>query len=191
MQTKYNSFMDEVKEQFPEIAKSEQENFADSSVYATLNDYIRAQSINFQAKRKDLYRLSMMLEKYATENKVPLLATFETESLYKYVEKRYIDILNKLPKSWVIGGFDDPFLVPPNTVPNTTEVLTCAGTNIEKMWIVITKGPQGPFGLVAEDLGEDRFRGFFSMDKELIEKVIQKLNGTLRIDIDFSESKPH
>jgi len=55
------------------------------------------------------------------------------------------------------------------------------------MWIVVTKGPNGPFGLVAEDLGNDKFRGFFTIDSKIIEKVIKIINNTMRIEINFSK----
>ena len=55
------------------------------------------------------------------------------------------------------------------------------------MWIVVTKGPNGPFGLVAEDIGNDKFRGFFSVDSKIIEKVIKIINDTMRIEINFSK----
>ena len=44
-----------------------------------------------------------------------------------------------------------------------------------------------PFGLVAEDLGDDKFRGFFSIDSKIIEKVIKIINDTMRIEINFSK----
>jgi hypothetical protein len=55
------------------------------------------------------------------------------------------------------------------------------------MWIVVTRGEDGPFGLVAEDLGNDKFRGFFTMDSKIIEKVIKIINDTMRIKIKFSK----
>ena len=155
-----NSFLEEIWNEFPEISKKEQSDISDKNIFSTLDDHIKAEYVNFEAKRVDLYRLSIMLENYAKKAYVPLLATFETESLYKYVEERYLEILKNIPKAWIIGGFENPFFAP-KTPPETAEVLTCAGTNIQNMWIVVTQGPEGPFGLVAEDLGEDRFRGFF------------------------------
>ena len=56
------------------------------------------------------------------------------------------------------------------------------------MWIVVTKGPDGPFGLVAEDLGDGNFRGFFTMDNKIIEKVISIINKTMRIEISFNKN---
>ena len=67
----------------------------------------------------------------------------------------------------------------------TTEVVSCDGTNISDMWIVVTKGPEGPFGLVAEDIGDRMYRGFFSISPIVIRKAIQTINKALRINIDL------
>ena len=187
MTKEYESFLDELKIQCPELPQGDVKNITDDSGLSTLDDFTKANFVNFEAKREDLYRLSMDIEAYAIKNYDPLLATFETEALYKYVQKRYTEILKKIPHAWVIGGFDDPFLIPPDSVPPTAEILSCLDTNIEKMWIVVTKGPNGPFGLVAEDLGGDKFRGFFTMDSKIIEKVIDIINNTMRIEINFSK----
>ena len=183
----YKSFIEELKIQCPELPKDNLKDVTINSGLSTLEDFTKAEFVNFEAKREDLYRLSMDIEAYAVKNYVPLLATFETEKLYKYVQKRYTDILKKIPHAWVIGGFDDPFLIPPDSVPGTAEILSCVGTNIETMWIVVTRGPNGPFGLVVEDLGDDKFRGFFSMDSKIIEKVIKMINDIMRIEINFSK----
>ena len=163
MTTEYESFIEELKIQCPELPKDELKDVTNNSGLSTLEDFTKAEFVNFEAKREDLYKLSMDIEAYAVKNYVPLLATFETEALYKYVQKRYTEILK------------------------TAEILSCLDTNIEKMWIVVTKGENGPFGLVAEDLGNDKFRGFFTTDSKIIEKVIKIINNVMRIDINFSK----
>ncbi len=124
--------MEELKIQCPELPKDNLKDVTNDSGLSTLEDFTKVEFVNFEAKREDLYRLSMDIEAYAVKNYVPLLATFETEALYKYVQKRYTDILKKIPHAWVIGGFDDPFLIPPDSVPATAEILSCLDTNIEK-----------------------------------------------------------
>ena len=183
----YKSFTEELKIQCPELPKDKLKDVTTDSGLSTLEDFRKHEFVNFEAKREDLYRLSMDIEAYAVKNYAPLLATFETEALYKYVQKRYTEILKKIPHAWIIGGFDDPFLIPPDSVPATAEILSCLDTNIEKMWIVVTRGEDGPFGLVAEDLGNDKFRGFFTMDSKIIEKVIKIINDTMQIKIKFSK----
>jgi hypothetical protein len=65
-------------------------------------------------------------------------------------------------------------------------VISCDGTNIQDMWIVVTKGPNGPFGLVAEDMGDGQFSGFFSISPQVIQKAINIINQDLKSQIDFA-----
>lgn len=184
MSQKYTSFIDEVWSSYPALSKRE---FTDDSELKSwsLGQYISAGYINFRTDRKTLYKLSMMLENFAVKNNAPLLATFENESLYKYVEDRYIEILKKVPRAWIIGNFNNPFLA--QNLPNTVEVISCVGTNISDMWIVITKRSTGVFGLVAEDVGDNNFRGFFSISPMVIRKTIENICTTLKVDIEFSK----
>lgn len=187
------TFLETLGEQFPDLQKKEIVDITDRNVYDTLQDHINAEYVNFdKVKRNDLYRLSMMIEKHAQDAYQPLVATFETEHLYKYVEKRYLKLLKNIPKTWIIGGFDNPFFAP-DTPPGKAEILTCAGTNLQNMWMVISQGPDGLFGLVAEDLGGvekgDWFRGFFTSKTEVIQKVIDQINATMMTDIDFFNNR--
>jgi hypothetical protein len=182
-------FLDSIYEEFPEFQKVELEDITDENAFATLDDYIKAKLVRFDnVKRPDLYRLSQLIEDHAQRAYEPLIATFETEHLYKYVEKRYIEIMKNIPKTWIIGGFDNPFFAP-ETPPDKAEILTCAGMNLQDMWIVISKGPDGLFGLVAEDIGGvekgDHFRGFFTSKADVIQKIIDKINQAMMTDIDF------
>lgn len=186
MELKYSSFIDEVWSKFPALTKREPTDDSDLMNWS-LDDYINAGYTNFKTGRKPLYRLSFMLEKYAMKNSTPLLATFESESLYKYVKDRYVEILKNVPKTWIVGNFNNPFLA--QNLPDTVEVISCVGTNISDMWMVITKGEHGAFGLVAEDIGDGRFRGFFSISPMVIGKAVQTINETLRVNIDLSKNE--
>ena len=95
--------------------------------------------------------------------------------------------LKKVPKAWIIGNFNNSLLAP--QPPKTTEVVSCDGTNISDMWIVVTRGPEGPFGLVAEDMGDRMYRGFFSISPLVIGKAIETINEALRINIDMSKKE--
>ena len=87
MSKQYKSFIEELKIQCPELPKGNLKDVTTDSGLSTLEDFRKAEFVNFEAKREDLYRLSMDIEAYAVKNYVPLLATFETETLYKYVQK--------------------------------------------------------------------------------------------------------
>ena len=45
---------------------------------------------------------------------------------------------------------------------------------------MVTKGEEGPFGLVAEDLGDSEYRGFFTSNSDILEKVIDDINEQLK-----------
>ena len=92
---------------------------------------------------------------------------------FKYVEDRYIEMLQKIPKAWIFGNFNNLFLQPR---PPKAVVISCDETNIEDVWIVVTKGPNGPFVLIAEDMGDSKFSGFFSISPQGIQKAINKIN---------------
>lgn len=182
-------FLDPIFQEFPQLQKSDLVDITDTNAFRTLDDYIKAKLVSFDnVKRPDLYRLSQLIEEHAQRAYEPLVATFETEHLYKYVEKHYIEIMKNIPKTWIIGGFDNPFFAP-DTPPDKAEILTCAGTNLQDMWIVISKGVDGLFGLVAEDIGGiekgDHFRGFFTSKADVIQKVIEQINQTMMTHIDF------
>jgi len=187
MKNTYQSFMDEIWNQFPGLSDRVLADLTDHNVLWSLDDYVKAGYVNFKTGTKELYRLSILLENYAVKHNAPLLATFEVEKRYRYVEDRYAEILNKVPKAWIIGDFKNSFLAP--QPPKTTEVVSCDGTNISDMWIVVTRGLEGPFGLVAEDIGDRMYRGFFSISPIVIGKAIQTINEALRINIDLSKKE--
>jgi len=177
--------VEEIWNNFPNLKEKEMTNITNYNYFWTLQQHVDKGYLNFETGRKYLYRLSVLLENYAVKNSTPLLATFETEKRYKYVEERYQEILEKIPKAWIIGDFKNAFLAP--NPPPSAEVISCDGTNIANMWIVLVKGPIGPFGLVAESLGEDLYRGFFSNGTTVMNKVVERISDALKIKIDFSK----
>ena len=183
MSQQYKSFIQETLNHFPKLDDVKQTDLQEENILCSLEDYIDAGHVNFSEGRKELYRISTLLENYAVKNNSPLLATFETEKRYKYVEDRYKEILKKIPKAWIIGNFNNELLAP--QPPKSTQVISCDGTNISDMWIVITKGPKGPFGLVAEDIGEGKYRGFFSYSPTIISKIIQSVSLKLKVKINI------
>lgn len=186
MSLKYKSFVENIWANFPELKKAKLTDITDYNYFWTLQQHIDVGYINFKTERKYLYRLSVLLENYAVRNKSPLLATFETEKRYMYVEERYREFLQKIPKAWIIGDFKNSFLAP--NPPPSAEVISCDGTNIENMWIVLTNRSTGPFGLVAENIGGGQFRGFFSIAPPVIGNVIDSISRQLKINIDFSKN---
>ena len=56
------------------------------------------------------------------------------------------------------------------------------------MWIVVTKRDTGPFGLIAEEIGDGQFRGFFSISPMVIGNAIKSISEQLKVSIDFSKN---
>jgi hypothetical protein len=175
MSQTYNSFLAEIYSEFPALSEAKSTDVTDHNILWTLEEWMNAGHVRYTTSRKELYRISIE----------SLLATFENEKRFKYVEDRYVEILEKIPKAWIIGNFNNPFLQP--QPPKGAEVISCDGTNIQDMWIVVTKGPNGPFGLVAEDMGDGQFSGFFSTSPQVIQKVINTINQNLKSQIDFTK----
>ena len=185
MQKTYDSMMDEILAEFPKLREVKNTDITDHNLLWYLSEYIKAGHVNFETDRKELYRLSILIENYAAKYNVPLLATFETSKRYKYVEERYQELLEKIPKAWIIGNFNNPSLAP--QPPKNTEVLSCDGTNLETMWMVITKGQKGLFGLVAENIGDGMYRGFFSISPTIIGKSIKCIENSLKTNINLEK----
>ena len=72
MTTEYKSFMEELKIQCPELPKDNLKDVTNDSGLSTLEDFTKVEFVNFEAKREDLYRLSMDIEAYAVKNYVHL-----------------------------------------------------------------------------------------------------------------------
>ena len=111
-----DSIVETVWEKFPEkrdVPEQGDEIFTEWN----FQDFQDSGYLNFRADRADLFALSIMVENYAAKHKYPLLASFEDESRYKFVEDRYIKLMKSIPRVWVIGNFNNPNLA--QTVPTS------------------------------------------------------------------------
>nr|AIF14863.1 hypothetical protein [uncultured marine thaumarchaeote KM3_68_B04] len=146
-------------------------------------DFQDKQYLNFTVDTSDLYALSIMIENYAVKHRAPLLAAFEEEGRFKYVEDRYVKIMRKVPKTWVIGNFNNPFLA--QNLPQSVSVVSCIGTPLKTVWAVITRNSNGPIGLVAEEIGDKKFRGFFSTKPEIVKYAVDTMGDILVTEFDL------
>ena len=186
MALEYASYLENVFQKFPalkELSKTDSSKFERME----LKDLLNRGYMNFVATRKQLYRLSVLIEKYAVNNNMPLIASFENEGRYKYAEKRYMKIIKKLPMTWIIGNFNNPFLA--QEFPKNAKTISCIGTNLGIVWVVITKGPAGPMGLVAEELADGTFKGFFSVSPHIVKEAIDVINTTLKVKLDVTKKE--
>jgi len=143
--------------------------------------------LNFTADRSDLFALSIMIENYASKHNSPLLASFESEKRYEFVKDRYMKMMKRLPRTWIIGDFNNPHLA--QTLPETVQVLSCVGTPLATVWAVVTRGPDGPIGLIAEEYGIGKFRGFFSVLPDILQEALDAMGDVLVTTFDFNKKE--
>ena len=143
--------------------------------------------LNFTADRSDLFALSIMIENYASKHNSPLLASFESEKRYEFVKDRYMKMMKRLPRTWIIGDFNNPHLA--QTLPETVQVLSCVGTPLATVWAVVTRGPDGPIGLIAEEYGIGKFRGFFSVLPDILQVALDAMGDLLVTTFDFNKKE--
>jgi len=174
MSSPYAGFVGKVWEEFPQLA--EWHNLEESKLPLwKFEDFIEKGYHNFHAERKPLYHLSTLIEKYAQENGEPLLATFEEIARYKFVESRYQKMIEKIPKIWVIANFGKTALKTSDKI----EIINCKDSDLVNVWSVITRGPYGPFGLIAEEFEDGKFRGFFTLNQNVCRFSLKLMGKTL------------
>ncbi len=174
MSTPYSGFVGKIWEEFPQLAEWHD---VDESVLPIwkFDQFIEKGYHNFHSERKQLYHLSKLIEKYAQDNGQPLLATFEEIARYKFVEKRYQKMIETMPKVWVVANFGKTQLKTPKKI----EVINCHDTDLVNVWSVITRGPYGPFGLIAEEYDNGKFRGFFTLTPGVCRYALKMMGKTL------------
>jgi len=180
MENPYDDFVADVWEHFSNLSDSH--NIENNSIPSwTIEQFMNSSYQNFVTKRKPLYKLSKLIENYAQDNEVPLLATFEKIARFKFVDRRYSQIINRVPKIWIVGDFDKTqFHLSPKI-----KVLNCRNTDLVNVWSVITRGPMGPFGLISEEFEDGMFRGFFTMNPEMCKYALEKMEKILDAKIDI------
>ena len=171
---KYTGFVGEVWEDFPQLAEWHDDDPSLLSMWS-LDKFIEAGYHNFHAERKQLFHISKLIENYAKDNSQPLLATFEKIARYKFVEKRYQDMIKQIPKITVIADFGKIGIKTPLNI----ELVNCRDTSLANVWSVITRGPYGPFGLIAEEYESGKFKGFFTLNPNVCRHAVSKMGKSL------------
>ena len=87
----YVSFTDDIWTKFPTFAEKELTDITNHNLLWSLEEYQKANYVNFKTGKEELYRLSILIENYAVKHKTPLLATFETKKRYNADEIRIVE----------------------------------------------------------------------------------------------------
>jgi hypothetical protein len=180
MSSIYSGFLGKIWDKFPQLAEWHDLDESKLPLWK-LDQFIEKGYHNFHANRKPLYHLSTLIEKYSQENSEPLLATFEEMARYKFVEKRYQKMIEKIPKIWVIANYGKTAL---KTSPKI-EIINCRDTNLVNVWCVITRGPYGPFGLIAEEYENGKFRGFFTLNPNVCRYALDIMGKSLKTEFNI------
>lgn len=175
MKRPFTGFVGQTWEEFPQLAEWHNLDKSTLPIW-NLDKFVEAGYHNFESQRKPLYHLSKLIETYAQENNQPLLSTFEKIARYKFVEKRYQKMIKQIPKIWIIADYGKTDIKTPSNI----ELLNCRDTNLANVWSVITRGPYGPFGLIAEEFEGGIFRGFFTLNPNVCRHVLKVMGKTLR-----------
>ena len=177
MANNYEGFVGNVWEEFPQLA--EWHNFDSKSLPMwKLEKFVESGYHNFTAERKPLYHLSKLIEKYSQENNQPLLATFEKIARFEFVKDRYQAMMSNIPKVWIIADLDKS-VDEKKKMPSNAYFLNCHNTDLMNVWSVITRGPYGPFGLIAEEFEDGKFRGFFTLNPHVCRYALNVMGKTL------------
>lgn len=170
----YEGFVGQVWEEFPQLAEWHDDDPNLLQLW-DMDTFIEAGYHNFHAERKQLFHISKLIEKYAQDNAQPLLASFEKIARYKFVERRYQKMIEQIPKIWVIADYGKTKI----DTPSKIEVINCKDTSLFDVWSVITRGPYGPFGLIAEEYEDGKFRGFFTLNANVCRHALKVMGKTL------------
>jgi RNAse (barnase) inhibitor barstar len=176
------SFIEKIYQAFPIEAKIMPVEHIDLSKWNFENLQV-PKFLNLFADRSNLFALSSMIESYAARNKAPLVAAFENEARYKFVEERYEQLMKSLPKIWIIGNFNNPNLA--QHLHAQATVISCVGTNLSTVWAVVTRDQNGPIGLVANEFGNNKFKGFFSTKPAIVQYAIDLMSYELATEINL------
>ncbi|MFB5632660.1 MAG: hypothetical protein ACE5Q9_04960 [Nitrosopumilus sp.] len=170
----YEGFVGEVWHEFPQLAEWHDDDPKLLQLW-DLETFIEAGYHNFHAERKQLFHISKMIETYAQEHSQPLLATFEKIKRYKFVEKRYQRMIDNIPKIWVVADYGTTQV----DTPPKIDIINCKDTSLIDVWSVITRGPYGPFGLIAEEYEDGKFRGFFTLNPTVCRHAVDAMGKIL------------
>ena len=96
-------------------------------------------------------------------------------------------LMKKLPRTWVIGNFNNSHLA--REMPDSVQVLSCIDTPLSTVWAVVTRGPVGHIGLIAEEYGIGKFKGFFSTEPTIVQTAVDAIGDVLVTRFDFNKKE--
>ena len=114
-------------------------------------------------------------------NKFILLSLFQRISNFNSVAEQYdtISLLSK--KTYIIGGKG---LAQGRNLSNV-EIIDFTDSGLEKNWVVIAIANDEGCALIAEEIKSDRYRGFFTTNRNLTNRCLNIIKESLNIEIEI------
>ena len=76
MSDHFVSFIDDIWNKFPTFKEVENTDLTDHNKLWTLDEYRKANYVNFKTGKKELYRLSILIENYSVQAQYSIISNF-------------------------------------------------------------------------------------------------------------------
>ena len=140
----------------------------------------------YTTSRKNMLLLSSGIENIVRVkppfNKFVLLSLFQRVSNFNSVKEQYNEMTPLTKKLYLIGGRG---LAAGIKLPNT-EIIDSTSSGLEKNWVIIALAQDEGCALIAEELEDGRYRGFFTTNRNLSDRclgVLKRLLPIQKVDI--------
>ena len=140
----------------------------------------------YTTSRKNMLLLSSGIENIVRVkppfNKFVLLSLFQRVSNFNSVKEQYYEMAPLTKKLYLIGGRG---LAAGIKLPNT-EIIDSTSSGLEKNWVIIALAQDEGCALIAEELEDGRYRGFFTTNRNLSDRclgVLKRLLPIQKVDI--------
>ena len=114
-------------------------------------------------------------------NKFILLSLFQRKSNFNSVAEQYATISPLSKKTYLIGGKG---LAQGINLSNV-EIIDFTDSGLEKNWVVIAIANDEGCALIAEEVRSDRYRGFFTTNRNLTNRCLNIIRESLNIEIEI------
>ncbi len=139
----------------------------------------------YTTSRKNMLLLSQGLENIVRIkppfNKITLLSLFQSKSNFNSVTEQYRIISPLSKKTYLIG---EKGLAQGINLSNV-EIIDFADTGLEKNWVIIAIAIDEGCALIAEEVKSDRYRGFFTTNRNLTNRCLNIIRESLNIEIEI------
>lgn len=109
-------------------------------------------------------------------NKFTLISLFQRNSNFTDVKEQYITISPLTKKLYLIGNTG---LASGISLSHVVDIIDFSGCGLENNWIIISLSEDEGCALIAEELTPGKYRGFFTNNRNLVNRCLDTLNNSL------------